>query len=129
MRRSCVALTAIPFLALVLLAADAGAQSLRSGGATGVVVSASVAAPPGSAPVVYTTPATGYFILTTACFPITSFGVRASGFGKIPASDFCVHYAPGLALPQSSAVTCDYSCAGCTSSNVACTISGIVSKK
>ncbi len=129
MQRLARGLGAILTVAFLLQVADADAQSVRNGGPSGTVVSASVPAPPGSVPVVYTTPATGYFILTTACFPITSFGISASGFGRIPASDFCVHYSPGLALPQSSTVSCNYSCAGCTSSNIACTIAGVHSKK
>ena len=96
-------------VALVLSPSFAGAQIIRSGGASGTVVSASVPAPPGSAPIVYTTPATG--------------------FGRVPASDFCVHYSPGLALPQSSTITCNYSCPGCTSTNVSCTVGGVVTKK
>lgn len=123
------AVNATLVVALVFHASLAGAQIIRSGGASGTVVSASVQAPPGSAPIVYTTPSTGFFILTAACFPLVSFGVSATGFGRIPADDFCIHYSPGLALPQSSTITCNYSCPGCTSTNVSCTVSGVVTKK
>ena len=116
-------------LALTLHAAPAKAQSVKAGGPAGVVMSASVPAPPGAVVTVFTTPATGFFLVTTACFPIVSFGVTASGFGKIPASDNCIHYAPGLLVPASSTITCDYSCFGCTSTGVACTISGVLTKK
>ena len=116
-------------IVLTLGATYAHAQSVRNGGPSGTVVSASVPTPPGSTPTAYTTPATGFFLLTTACFPVTSFGVTASGFGRIPASDFCIHYSPGLALPQNSAVTCNYSCPGCTSSGAHCTIAGVLTRK
>jgi hypothetical protein len=123
------ALNAALAVALVLYVNPANAQAVKNGGPTGTVVSASVPAPPGSTPIVYTTPATGFFLLTTACFPVVSFGISASGFGRIPASDFCVHYSPGLALPQNSTLTCNYSCAGCTSSGVTCTIAGVLTRR
>jgi hypothetical protein len=129
MRNLVRALNATLAVALVLNASLAGAQTIRSGGPSGTLVSASVPAPPGSAPIVYMTPATGFFVLTTACFPLVSFGVSASGFGRIPADDFCIHYSPGLALPQSSTITCNYSCPGCTSTGVNCTVGGVVTKK
>ena len=121
--------TIVVACALLLQVGQAAAQSVKTGGASGIVMSASVPTPPGTVATVFTTPATGFFLLTSACFPIVSFGITASGFGKVPASDQCITYNPGLALPQGSTLTCDYSCFGCTSSNQACTISGVLSKR
>jgi hypothetical protein len=80
---------------------------------------------------VFTTPATGFFILTQACFTRNS-RVTLSGntVGVIVHSRSnsrkCTTYTPGIALPHSQTLTCTNAS---KTTDQTCTVNGILSTK
>ena len=91
-------------LALSLLwVADAGAQAITQGGATGTLVSAEVA-DIGSVAVIYTTPPKGHFVLTQVGGGNCTFTVE--GFGYVGASQGGAQtFTPGFFVPPSTAIS------------------------
>jgi hypothetical protein len=118
--------------ALTLASAGVEAQTIKGGGLNGQVLTAGVAVPANSSATVFTTPASGFFILTQVCSGFASCigNLTVAGLGSIPAADnnggSCQSFAPGLALPQNTAVSCANRC---TSQGATCLITGVVTKK
>jgi len=105
---------------------DKGDPGPPGSGLGGTIISAGVVAY-GPESLVFTTPATGSFILTQFCNfvspPGSSSGtLRGSTFGEIPAPSGpsnCVTYTPGIALPPNESLFCTVS--------TRCVITGILS--
>ncbi len=111
---------------------DPGPQGPPGPGLAGQIMSAGADVPQGSSSKVFTTPATGTFILTQFCTPVVTVGshgntlqtfaasLHGSTFGEIPGipnalgdtgtvpipSSSCATYAPGIALPPNEDLTC-----------------------
>jgi hypothetical protein len=125
---------------LVLLAAvSANAQKVNSSGLSGTLVSAGVADNSSGPAVVYTTPATGHFVLTqaggaNALFSVPGFG-QLGGTGCPPTSGpngtltfagtIPLTFSPGLVLPPNTAISCSpvSACGG-----GGCYITGVLTK-
>jgi collagen triple helix repeat protein len=111
---------------------DPGPQGPPGPGLSGQILSTGVDVSPSSSATVFTTPATGTFILTQFCTPVVTLGVNGNTlqtfaaslqgrtFGRIPGiplalgdtgsvpipSSSCTTYAPGIALPPNEELTC-----------------------
>ncbi len=83
--------------------------------------------------VVYTTPASGDFILTEFCADPSAYGgirLQAANFGTIAqtvSGTNCYTFTPGMAIPQSTALTCEPAATVFVSKTTTnyCTISGM----
>jgi hypothetical protein len=85
---------------------------------TGEIKSASAMAQTGSSAVIFTTPSTGYFVLTGTWGPVTGSTFMLAGGGS---------FSPGIALPQNEVLSCS---PGATPwpSQVSCMITGVFQK-
>ena len=119
-------LTLISWSVLLVGVGASHAQQFKKGTLSGIVVTASVTAAPGTSPVVLTTPPNGAYVVTQA-FQVGGCGsINASGFGRVPVGDF----SPGLALPANSTVTCDNpGCGPGTPPAVQCILTGVQTDK
>ena len=137
-------------LLLSLLVSIADAQSIKAGGLTGKVVSASVAnvsvASTANPPaVIFTTPAAGHFVLTqvgsaltgdvSSCcaeltFSASNFGPLATVFAETrPTSSASTIFLLGIALPAGSAISCEALCAtSCGVNPTDCSVTGVLEK-
>jgi hypothetical protein len=111
---------------------DAGAQSMKKGTLSGTVMSGYVTLAATSSAMVFTTPASGFFILTQAC---PTFGMgQARLVGNtvgdlptpVPSVSNCVEFVPGLALPANEVLTC-HNLTG--SGGIPCAVTGVLSTK
>ena len=125
---------------LIWFASSVSAQMVSKGGVSGKLQTyrAIVGPAPASPVTLLTTPAKGkIFILTQACannengfildsgspaLTIVSTGADAAFRGN----SRCVTYSPGLAMPPSTAITCNN---GDTNNSNACTVTGVLSKQ
>ncbi len=113
-------------LLAVLLGAAVQAQTVQQSTLTGTVASASTQVAPSSASTVFTVPASGFFVLTEACFTRPN-RVMLSGntFGDVPHSlgnrRKCTRYRLGVALPANEVLTCTNTSAAAAQ---ACTVTG-----
>ena len=83
---------------------------------------------------VYTTPATGEFLLTTVCSSVVSGGVQLTvvGFGGVAQTgiaDSCTTLSPGVAVPASTAITCSTTSGASPGTVYFCSISGLQTLK
>jgi hypothetical protein len=127
MRASAMLRTAA--VAVVLLATSAAAQRLTKGVLSGTVQSHGVTVLATSTGTVFTTPATGFIIVTQWCSDFTA-GTLAAGTLELPrtgnaaaGNERCTSYVPGVVLPPSTAVT--FMNPG--SSSQAVTVTGVLS--
>lgn len=106
--------TMILLVALVLVATAAQGQEVVNSTVSGTLMSASAEVGPGGGSVtVFTTPQTGFFILTQAAGFL-----RGSTFGPIPNGT----YVPGVALPQGETLICP----GFPMSGNQCLVTGVL---
>jgi hypothetical protein len=118
---------AASLLMSVLASTPAMAQVIKKGTLSGKIVSAAVEVAPTTAATVYTTPATGFFILTQVCVQDRSeMAVRGATLGPLVTDDRCTTYTPGVALPRNEVITCANNDATPTG---ACSITGVLSPK
>ena len=101
----------IGVLALVtlMLAPPVAAQKIKGGKLTGTLVSESGFLPNLSQAFVFTTPSSGFFILTQACGERPdAMRLQSNALGSIPTdpSTTCTDYTPGIVLPQSDNINC-----------------------
>ena len=117
--------------ALILTALGSGAargQTVTDSTLSGIVTSASKTMAPNTSATVFTVPATGFFILTQACYTRPNrVTLSGSTVGQIPHSlsgaRKCTVYRPGVAFPAGEVLTCTNTSITQTHS---CTITGDV---
>jgi hypothetical protein len=132
--------SAMFLILLMCLASAASAQKVSKGGVSGKLQTyrAIVGPAPASPVTILTTPAKkkGIFILTQACannedgFILDSGSpaltiVSASAGAAFRGNSRCVTYSPGLAIPPSTAITCNN---GDTNNSNACSVTGVLSQ-
>ena len=122
---------AIVSVAAVLIGTSAQAQSIKKSTLSGTLTSAGAVATAAGTPVtIFTTPASGFFILTQACSTtpgVSNVTFTAGTVGTIvtSTSDECTQFINGIAIPVSTAIQC----ASGTGSNENCMITGVLSTK
>ena len=97
--------TMILLATLVLVAAAAQGQAVVNSTVSGTLMSASAQVNPGQPATVFTTPQTGFFILTHFVRGGEA-DLRGSTFGPIPSPSASGIYVPGIALPQGETLSC-----------------------
>lgn len=113
-------------LGVLLFGTPVRAQTVTQSTFTGTAASASTQVAPSSSNTVFTVPASGFFVLTEACFTSPS-RVTLSGntFGDVPHSlgnrRKCTRYRLGVALPANEVLTCTNTSAAAAQS---CTVTG-----
>lgn len=84
---------------------------------------------PNETKIVYSTPASGDFILTQVCTSSVNGGIRlaVSGFGPIAdiSQPSCQSFTPGISLPSDAAITCSTTAYAAAGGSYFCTISGV----
>jgi hypothetical protein len=128
-------------VAVLALAGPALGQTVKKGTLSGTVVSASATAPSGGTQAdLLTTPATGSFLLTQLCLVgapgfnnVENGHVAGSTLGRIAQVytdgnlGSCSTWEPGLAIPAGETLRCVQT--GASAGPLACTITGVQSKK
>lgn len=120
------------FLVLAGLGQVAEAQTVKRNTLTGPIVSKSASMTPHVAAPVYTTPATGFFVLTQLCVTRGSrVTVTGNTMGVVVHSfhgsrGLCNTYRPGLQVPANETLTCTDTS---NITNHSCTITGLLSSK
>jgi hypothetical protein len=123
------------------VASAALAQSVKHGGLSGTVLSASaVALSGGTDALILTAPATGSFVVTQICTMGTPGSNNESNAQVVGATigriaqihtggdlGSCTQYTPGFAIPAGEDLRCVQ--VGASGSAVTCTVTGILSKK
>lgn len=111
---------------VAMASATAIAQTVKNGEISGIIVSKSVSIPASSSANLYTTPATGYFIITQACSTGSYMPLSGSGIGEIARlNSSCQTFTPGFVVPAGTTLSC-YNEYAFTSS---CNVTGVLSKK
>jgi hypothetical protein len=116
---------AIAVSLLALMSTTVTAQTVKNGEISGIIVSKSVSIPATSSANLYTTPATGFFIITQACSVSSNIPLSGSGIGEITRLNGCQTFTPGFVVPAGTTLSC-YNEYGFTSG---CTVTGVLSKK
>jgi len=132
MRTKCL-LIILCGIGFALVSPPASAQKVTNGGLSGTLVSANVHLASFGSDTMLTTPSAGsHFILTYFCATAEA-SLEGSTFGLIFSSinlsfsvaDHCQTFTPGIALPADE----DLICTSHRSSEINCTISGVISKQ
>jgi len=119
---------AVSLFAVVWSAPATHAQTVKKSTLSGLMISRSVAVPDLASATVFTTPATGFYILTQFCATAPGVGsvtLSGSTFGQVvvSTSDECTTYNQGITFAPGEVLTCANGGTGATEH---CMITGVL---